>query len=224
MHRRKSLFAILGLIGVPAVVVAQDDCKPLTDARRLPALTKLLDSAAVVASLPAADSSGPTEVLLSVMTGATPRAFVMDSVAARSAIGSVILERVLASLKPESRNALPAFRVRVVLAQALGVSVEPSVLCAPQGKGAPSRVAFTVVVPAGPGGSASRPRPRDVSPRIKIGVNGEVLQVDLGGGTGYADGDRAMRQSMESQRYEPARLDGRPVEVWLQKGRVDLVR
>jgi len=55
-------------------------------------------------------------------------------------------------------------------------------------------------------------------------VNGEVLQVDLGGSTGYADGDRAVRQSLEDQRYEPARLDGRPVQVWFRDKKVELVR
>lgn len=113
----------------------------------------------------------------------------------------------------------------MVLGQAASVFVEPSVMCSPRAKGPPGRASFTVTGPAGPAGSGARPpRPRSVTPRIKIGINGEVLQVDLGGGTGYPDGDRSLRQALEGQRYEPARLDGRPVQVWLRDKQVELVR
>ena len=220
-----SRFILFALVLTPAIAVAQEECKPLTDASKLPALNKLLDSAKVVASLPAADLGGPTEVLLSVMTGATPSAVVMDSVVAKSAMGTAVRDRVLSSLRPDARNAIPAFRVRVTLGQALGVNAEPSVLCPPRPTTSPGRASFTIVTPAGPPGSVSRPpRPREISPRIKIGVNGEVLQVDLGGGTGFADGDRSVRQALEGQRYVPALLDGRPVQVWLRDKRVELVR
>lgn len=212
----------LGLFMSSAVSAAQEGCKPLTESKKLPALTTLLDSAALVANLPAPDAGGPAEVLVSVMTGATPQAHVMDSVTA-AATGATVRERVLASLKPGARTAIPAFRVRVVLAQPASVFVEPSVLCDPRPTGPQGRQAsFTVISPSRSG--SPPPRPRPVSPRIKIGVNGEVLQVDLGGGTGYPDGDRSIRQTLEAQRYEPARLDGRPVQVWLQEKRVELVR
>ena len=205
-----------------STAVAQEGCNLLTESKKLPALTTLLDSAAVVANLPPPDAAGPAEVLVSVMTGATPRAHVMDSVAA-AATGTTVMERVLASLKPGARTAIPAFRVRVVLAQPASVYVEPSLLCDPRPMGPPARQAsFTVISPSRSG--SPPPRPRAVTPRIKIGVNGEVLQVDLGGGTGYPEGDRSIRQALEGQRYEPARLDGRPVQVWLREKRVELVR
>jgi hypothetical protein len=220
MHCRKLFTSVaLGLISSRAV--AQEGCKPLTEIKKLPELSKLLDSAALVANLPAPDAGGPAEFVVSVMTGPTPQAHVMDSVTAAAA-GATVKERVLASLKPASRSAIPAFRVRVVLQQATSVYVEPSVLCEPKPIGSPAlKASFTVVAPAGPG---SAPRPRPVSPRIKVGINGEVLQVDLGGGTGYADGDRAIRQAHENQRFEPALLDGRPVQVWLRDRKVELVR
>jgi hypothetical protein len=218
-------FILTGLCVMPSIALAQAECKPFTDGKKLPALSTLLDSAAVVTNIPAPDSSGPAEVVVSVMTGVTPRGFVMDSLAASTSAGTALLESVLSALKAEARNAIPAFRVHVVLRPAASVFVEPSVLCAPRAKSAPGRASFTVAVPAGPGGSGARPpRPRSVTPRIKIGINGEVLQVDLGGGTGYPEGDRSLRQSLEGQRYEPAVLDGRPVQVWLRDKRVELVR
>jgi hypothetical protein len=218
-------FVLPGVFLIPAVAVAQEDCKPLTEGKKLPALTTLLDSAGVVTTLPASDSSGPAEVLVSVMTGATPHAFVMDSLAAQTAAGTTVLESVFSALNPDARNAIPAFRVRVLLGQVAGVFVEPSVLCGPRGRRPSSWVSFTITGPAGPPGSGARaPRPRPVNPRIKIGINGEVLQVDLGGGTGYPEGDRVLRQALEGERYEPALLDGRPVQVWLRDKHVELVR
>jgi len=215
----------LGIFTISAVADAQERCKPLTEAKKLPALAMLLDSGGVVTNLPAPDSSGPAEVLMSVTTGATPRAFVMDSLAAKTSAAKAVLERVLSSLKPDARNAIPAFRVRVVLGQPASVYIEPSVLCGPRAKGPPARASFTITGPAGPPGSGARPpRPQPVNPRIKIGINGEVLQVDLDGGTGYPDGDRSIRQAHEGQRYEPALLDGRPVQVWLRGKDVEIVR
>src|SRR5688572_2530493 len=204
-----------GLSVLPVVAVAQQGCKALTEAKELPALTSLLDSSALVANLPVPDAGAPGEVVVSVVTGAMPQAHVMDSVAA-AATGMTVMQRVLASLKPGAGNAPPAFRVRVVLAQPVSVYVEPSVLCEPKAKGPERKLALTV--------AAGSPPPRPISPRIKIGVNGEVLQVDLGGGTGNPNGDRSLRQALERQRYEPALLDGRPVQVWLREKRVELVR
>ena len=219
---RLNLFAgCLALSMFPAVGDAQEGCEPLTEVTKLPALAALLDSAALAANLPAPNAGTPSEVVVSVITGSTPRAHVMDSVTA-AATGTAVQERVLASLKPGARNAIPAFRVRVVLAQPAAVSVEPSVLCEPKATTPPKQASFTYVTPAGPG--APRVRPRPVSPRIKIGSNGEVLQVDLGAGTGFADADRSLRQALEGQRFQPALLDGRPVPVWLGDKKVELVR
>jgi len=94
----------LGIFTISAVADAQERCKPLTEAKKLPALAMLLDSGGVVTNLPAPDSSGPAEVLMSVTTGATPRAFVMDSLAAKTSAAKAVLERVLSSLKCRTKS------------------------------------------------------------------------------------------------------------------------
>ena len=212
---------ILGLSILPSLIGAQEACKPVTEANKLPALATLVDSAALIAGLPAPNEGGPTEVVISVLTGPAPQAHIMDSLSAEP--GTVVKDRVLASLKPGTRSAIPAFRIRVLLGATPAVYVEPSILCDPKPIGPPGRASFTVVTPGGPG-APRPPRPRDVNPRIKIGVNGEVLQVDLLGGTGYPEGDRSLRQSLEAQRFSPARLDGRPVQVWFRDRKAELVR
>ena len=201
---------------------AQEGCKPVTEAKKLPAVTALLDSSAMAANLPTPEASAPAEFLISVTTGSAPRAFIMDSSTALSAAGAAVLERVVPSLKPNARNAVPAFRIRVIAGPAASISVEPSILCAPRLPGPPPRQASFTITTQGRGGPP--PRPRSVTPRLKIGVNGEVLQVDLGAGTGYPDGDRSLRQSLEGQRFEPATLDGRPVQVWMRGKDVEIVR
>ena len=110
MTRLNLIASCIGVSILPAVGVAQEGCRALTEVTKLPALTALLDSAALVANL-APNAGGPGEVVVSVMTGSTPQAYVMDSVAA-AAPGTAVQERVLASLKPGARNAIPAFRGR----------------------------------------------------------------------------------------------------------------
>jgi hypothetical protein len=51
-----------------------------------------------------------------------------------------------------------------------------------------------------------------------------VLAVEILQGSGYAEIDRAVRESSHSKQSTPALLDGRPVEVWLTENRVELVR
>ena len=213
---------LAGGLSLSRAILAQAGCKAVTEAKKLPPLATLLDPTGLTTGLPAADSNGAREWVLSVTTGATPRAFVMDSVAAQSPIADSLVKRVIASLKPDARNAVPAFRVRVVTGEAASVYIEPSVLCGPKPQGpAPRPASFTTVTP---GRGSPPPRPRSITPRLKIGVNGEVLQVDLGGGTGYPQGDRALTQSLEGQRFEPALLDGRPVQVWMRGRDVEIVR
>jgi hypothetical protein len=218
----------LSVFLIPAIASAQEDgqvreCKPVSDIKKLPAVSALLDSASLIANLPAPDAAAAKELFVSVTTGSAPKAFVMDSVAAKTESGRILVEKVLASLKPNARNLLPSFRLQVLLGETPRVSVLPSLLCPPKGKSPPRRASFSVISPSGPGASQVA-RPRDVEPRIKIGVNGEVLQVDLGAGTGYPDGDRSLREALQGQQYEPALLDGRPVQVWLRGKNVEIVR
>ena len=218
MNRLKSFTSYciaVGLSIIPALANAQT-CKPLTDSKAFPPLAALVDSAALVAALPPAFAGGPSEVLVSVMMGPTPRAHTMHSTAA-PATGTIIGEQILASLRPAA-DAVPSFRVRAVLAPSASVSVEASVLCDPKPRGSNRGLALTVAPGSG------RPQGPPFTPRLKIGVNGEVMQVDLGAGTGRPDSDRSLRQALERQRYEPALLDGRPVQVWLRGTRVELVR
>ena len=125
----------LGVL-IPAVAAAQTECKPATETTKLPAVSALVDSASLIANLPAPDLAASSEVIVSVTTGPAPSVVVMDSVAAKTEAGRILVEKVKAALKPESRNLLPAFRLRILLGQAPTLSVLPALVC-PAGKSSP---------------------------------------------------------------------------------------
>ena len=118
---------------IPLVATAQEPCKPAAEAAKLPAVSALLDSASLIANLPAPDVAGAKEVFVRVTTGAAPRAVVLDSVAAKTETGRVLAEKIVASLKPNARNMMPAFRLRVLLGEAPALAVLPALDC-PKGK------------------------------------------------------------------------------------------
>ena len=118
---------------IPAVAAAQEGCKPATETNRLPAVSALLDSASLIANLPAPDLAASNEVIVSVTTGPAPRVVVMDSVASKTEAGKTLVQKVTAALKPNARNLLPAFRLRVLLGEAPALSVLPALVCPPKG-------------------------------------------------------------------------------------------
>ena len=121
----------LGVL-VPSVATAQESCKA-SEAATLPAVSALLDSASLIANLPAPDLAASKEVIISVTTGPTPRAVVMDTVAAKTESGKTLAQKVVAALKPNARTLLAAFRLRVLLGEAPALSVLPPVVCPPTG-------------------------------------------------------------------------------------------
>jgi hypothetical protein len=130
--RRFMLRSVVALGALmPSIAGAQEKCKPATEATNLPAVSALLDSASLVRNLPAPDLAAAKEVVVRVTTRPAPRAVVMDSVASRTESGRVLVDRILASLKPNAKNLLPAFRLRVLLGEAPALSVLPAVVCPP---------------------------------------------------------------------------------------------
>ena len=105
---------------IPAVAAAQEGCKPATETTRLPAVSALLDSASLIANLPAPDLAASKEVIVSV-------------VASKTEAGKTLVQKVTAALKPNARNLLPAFRLRVLLGEAPALSVLPALVCPPKG-------------------------------------------------------------------------------------------
>lgn len=121
----------------PFVSSAQDACKAVGEATKLPAVSALLDSAKLIANLPAPDMAAAKELFVRVTTGSPPRAVVLDTVTAKTETGRVLVERILASLKPDAKDLMPAFRLKVLLGEAPALAVLPAAECPPKGGSAP---------------------------------------------------------------------------------------
>jgi hypothetical protein len=197
----------------------------LEEKKAIPAVDALFDSAKLVAALPAADTAAPNEMVFTVIPGG--RADVRNVDSTNTLSSSVETGAQLAAwARPASRSFAPAFKVRVLLGAAgnpFSMNIERSVLCGPEMIGPPQPVTLNRVIPAGPG-SGPPTRPRSVTPRVRVGVDGLVRRVDLGSGSGDRDFDRAVQDASMRQRYKPAMLDGRPVEVWIGQGRLEIAR
>jgi hypothetical protein len=116
---------------IPALAAAQETCTPTTETTKLPAVSALLDSATLIKNLPAPAQAASKEVFVSVTTRPAPRAVVMDTLEAKTETGKNLADKVVASLKPNARNMLPAFRLRILLGEAPTLAVLPA--CAPTG-------------------------------------------------------------------------------------------
>jgi hypothetical protein len=117
---------------IPSIAAAQENCKPATDATKLPAVSAVLDSANLIKNLPAPDLAASKEVFVRVTTGATPLAVVQDTVVAKTEGGKVLIQKVLASLKPNASSVSPAFRLRILLGEAPALAVVPDLVCPPK--------------------------------------------------------------------------------------------
>lgn len=183
----------------------------------------VVDSADLIRRLQSLDTTAGRDVIVSILLSKSPSGSLFTGPAAQ---GEPVLAAVLATLRPASKGSPQAVRVHVQLGVAPGMVLERSVLCGPELlEGANSiQVPFAVQVDRGElGGAMASGRARPVRPHIRIGKEGEVLEVTLGSGSGIREVDEAITHAVMSQRFRPALLDGRPVEVWSGGSRVELV-
>jgi hypothetical protein len=92
-------------------------------------VSALLDSASLIKNLPAPDLAAAKEVFVRVTTGAPPRAVVQDTVMAKTESGKVLVQRVVAALKPNAKSLGSAFRLRILLGEAPALAVVPDLIC-----------------------------------------------------------------------------------------------
>ncbi len=212
---------------VDVPVVAADVCQPLSNPKRLPAVDALLDSTALSGQLTALDSLVGSELIVSVRMGDSPDAHVFDTTTAITSRGEGVAATVLASLRPNPKEAPQAFRLRIRRASGVQLTLERAMLCPPialVGPGSRTPVTGAVSVRVtGPNGPLVT-QPRDIQVRFRVDANGQISDVNIGRGSGLAELDRQIRDVYEQRRYSPAMLDGKPVAVAVAGSKVELVR
>lgn len=198
-----------------ATFVVQRRCGPLTLPSTLPTVDQLIDSAGLTSAL--RDVQGG-EFLLSVvfMGRGRPTLLPLDSwVGAPDSL----LPLVVASVRATADVDAPSVRLRIRLTTPPRVKVERSELCIPVAldAGGINRVTVTT---AGP------PPARLKAPvvRMRIGSDGSVLAAEVARSSGLPELDQEILRTAPQLRFRPALLDGRPIEVWLDRGRAEVVR
>lgn len=202
------------------VRVEKRDCQLLELPKRLQSLDLVLDSIALTTKLQDFQPPAPAEVILSVRLGERPAAHFMDTLAVGS-FSPELLAQVVDALRPVPKGFPRAFRLHLESGPTPSVRIEPSVLCAPlTDEGASvTQLRFSVGISSS---SSPPPRGQQVTPSLRVDETGKVYEVKLGRGTGNPEVDRALQEELLRQRFRPALLDGRPVEVWLTGRRVEL--
>lgn len=197
-------------------------CNPMTMPRALRGVDALVDSAGLVAQLAGVVGDPRLELTVSIRLGADPAGFLVG-VEAPTAVQAELLDLVLASLRVVGSR-VEAVRLVFLPGPTPVLRLERSVLCAPESSDV-GVVRTPVVVGRVTSTSAaprSMPSPRPVRTRIRISAAGLVQAVEIVEGSGVPEIDRSIMDTVRRQRYQPALLDGRPVEVWLTNGRVEL--
>jgi hypothetical protein len=183
-----------------------------------------MDSAGLTSRLVGDPLGGLPEVELGLAfprPSGAPQAWVIDAGAMPDA-GARLAELVQAALRADGVPPGTTLRIHLRVVPSIGVQVQRSILCAP--------------VPLDSGGSAqpavqvaggSRPAPPQrwsAVIRQRIAADGVVLDARLQPGSGKPELDRLALLPVFARRWRPATLDGRPVEVWFAKDRVELAR
>ncbi|MEZ4587174.1 MAG: energy transducer TonB [Gemmatimonadales bacterium] len=211
------LVLLSGSLG-PAALSAQIEqprCTRLSAPRTLPPVSSVLDSTLLARALVA---GGDHELVASVATTADgrPRVVRIGSWVDAPDSLAILLE---AALQPSVEVDAPSIRVRLRLGGRPAITLERSELCTPVLMGGPQSRTVTIVT-----SSPSPVRTRSASIRMRISALGVVLSAELTTSTGVPELDRETLANASQLEFRPATLDGRPVEVWLARGRAELVR
>lgn len=199
-------------------------CRVLETPRRLPSVAAVLDSFALTGAIAATPSLGAPDAVLGLAfpeRPGPPQAWMIDSALPPDA--KARLETLVLATVRRGRTAPgTSLRLRVRTVAPVAMHIERSVLCAPVPLDSTHPAGPTYQVRAGAGGVPAQ-RWKSVI-RQRIGADGVVQEARLRPTSGRLDLDRLALEPVYARRWRPATLDGRPVEVWFEDGRVALVR
>jgi hypothetical protein len=218
------LVALAGSVADAVQSPPAPNCRRLDLPRRLPAMADLVDSAALASRLVGAPIAGSPEVELGLAfprPSGSPQAWVIDSGDTPDA-GARLAELVQAALRADGAPPGTTLRIHLRATPPIELRVQRSILCAPvpldsEGSAQP-------VVQVAGGVRPAPPQRWNAVIRQRIGADGVVLDARLQPGSGKPELDRLALLPVFARRWQPATLDGRPVEAWFAKDRAELAR
>jgi hypothetical protein len=208
------VIAAFACLCMPSTLQAQDACGPAPYPSPLPAVDKVVDSAAVVALL-AHGTGAAREFTILAEPDAPARILPVDGgIATTGAVGDPLLDSLATHLRKQPGRVFAwAVRLHAVGGDAPSVRIDRSTWCPPRLIPDNSRRSIRVsTVTRQSAGMPRSPRPRleTVDLQLVISATGNVARVARIGGSAPTRGeleDQLVPIALE-RRYNPARLDG----------------
>ena len=200
-----------------ATAMAADSatCRPLSEPKHLPDRSLVVDTAALFAGLDGVGADSPGDVGISLLWSDHPEGHFLGELPHRQ-WHKLVLDLLLASLRPAPKHAFLAVQVHVQAAPERRVWLEHPILCDPQViEGQSISPPFGVGVKTFAPSPIPGYQPQRVRAKTLIDANGSVTAVTIVSSSGYPEIDRTLIQSIKAHQYRPALLDGRPVAVWV---------
>lgn len=199
------------------------ECRAVDVPKRLPRTVDLIDSTGLTVAIAGATLTESPAIRLGVAfprPSGAPEAWVIDS-GGTSEAQARLATLAQAALRPNGAAPGTTLRIYLRVATTIQVRVERSILCAPVPLDSASGSQPAYQVGEGDGKAPRHTWKSGV--RQWIGADGLVLDARLQPGSGRRDVDRLVLEPVFARRWRPATLDGRPVSVWLENGRAELV-
>ena len=208
------LAVMLALAATTAPLLAQhQECAPTTIPATLPPPHEIIDSAAAISELRAANRLADHMLFSLVFTGD-------DSMPEVSPLEGGDVEAALVLLRsvwPEKPSGMWALRVAIAGdsgSRSASLALERSIYCPPvpeRTSSLPRRIRFE----ARPGDH--RPAPGTARVTIKfeswIDEAGNVTSVRVTQSSGFAELDNQLAQDWQTRKFKPALIDGRPIKA-----------
>ena len=203
------------LVGTTPLIAQKRDCRSTRLPEHLPTASALIDSARAIADL-ASFGRSDRAMLFSLLFNeddSLPSVRPMDKVDAISAV------LVMRALRPQPPSATWAIRVRVVEGRDPMLTLERSVYCPPVPDSLrPLEITNITAIDIQNAARAPKENLRIDGFEALVSIEGQALVVRLVGSTGIRAADEEVVRDLKLRQFQPALLDGQPMQAVYRSG------